>query len=164
MSEEKEDWLKELSNRHYRIIGKAIHAWAQLEMQVYDYLRDEIPDKVYKALFNRHRPFSELCDILLLVFSIRYAYKGDVLLSDAEEMLKKTKNLTRNRNKLAHNPVMFWLDKIEEEVVVVDKIVEGKSGKNTKLDLEEIEKFAEEVDEVKFKLMETIMELTRPGV
>lgn len=68
-------------------------------------------------------------------------------MKELEITLDRIEELAIQRNKIAHNPVMFWLDSSGEHADIVNAIFDGKLGIETNLDMDAIESFTANCDE-----------------
>lgn len=156
-----EEFLENLSDELYVCIGRAMHTWAKLELQLYDYLRDVGPsEKVYKRLFKAHKSIPDRCALLLSFVEKNYQVHSNFF-NELEGTLSDIEKLAEKRNKIAHNPVLFWIEEESGNSELVNGIIDGKNGRFTKFDMEQINEFSGQVDDARFRLIKSMLNFSR---
>ena len=151
-----EDWFSKFSDEHYLEIGKAVSGWGELESLIYEYINKHIDNEIlYDFLSKSFRSFTKRQDYLFVLLRAKFG--------DSEE-LKKLKNtfnesakLATRRNDIAHNPMNFWLN--DDGTDIVGGIIHGRTQLGVDIDLQAIKTFREEVHTMKFKIMNSIIDV-----
>ncbi len=148
------NWIETFTEKHYIAIGQAVTAWGELERTVNNYLARYISQAiVYEFTTKKIQSFKIRCDFLKEL--IAEECKDDEKLKQLGAVINEAKQLSDRRNTIAHNPIAFWLD--IESKDVVGRIVHSRTGNDTEVDLEAINKFTDEAEEIKYKLMDAMV-------
>jgi hypothetical protein len=148
-----EDNFIDQSDKHYEILGRAVHNWADMEHSVFGYLKNFCgAEKAYKELISSEFiKLSTKLNILYCFVDIRMkkntlTYERD--LDDVFKLFKDIKKLNSERNKFIHNPIGYWLDSEEESLVnglLIGKEI-GKDAEFSNYELNNIKVFTDNVE------------------
>ena len=154
------NWLEEKDKEHYICIGKAVHYWSLIELELYDQLRTQCNSNSLSKLFKNYLIFQKRCDLLLIFVENNFQYDSNAL-EKVNDILKEMCKLSKTRNKIAHNPLMFWLNNIEDdsESEFVNGILNGIDGNFTNIDMDKIDKFTNECIKVRENFIKIMSEL-----
>jgi len=155
-----DDWLSQLSDDHYLEVGRAVTSWGKIESLIYEYIRQHLhSEDVYNCISSNIRAFDQRCDLMLAL-----AKENARDNSDADELkivLSKAKTLSKQRNKIAHNPIRFWLS--EDDSNIVGGIIHSRTGQNTKLDIQSVKNFANSVHELQNEIVDAVRKAESSG-
>ncbi len=152
--ETEDDWYTNLTEEHYLEVGRAVTEWGELEMLIYGYLEKYIPAVgLYEFLAKQMRNFAFRCDLLEVL--VKSKAVDETKVQDLVENLKKAKKLADDRNLLAHNPMQFWLNDTNTEIV--GGIVHSRTGRSANFDLAKVKAFTKEAHELRFAIMNSVL-------
>lgn len=133
-----------------RLVGKAILKFGDIELISIKCLalipKDKLDDSASRLEFGRRagqlleilEGRNSLCEHLITI----------------RDGLKKAKDLAKTRNLIAHNPVMLdiFVNEDDTEAMARHSITSARSEKGSSLDLEALEEFSAEVEQLSAKL------------
>jgi len=156
---EEDDWFDKMTDSHFLEVGRAATEWGELEMLIYQYLERAISsESLYGFLTKKIRGFEGRCELLLHVVRADVVDKSRT--RALEQALATAKKLTEKRNLLAHNPMKFWIDDTE----IKGGIIHSRSGNEMGLDLTAVKNFISSTHEVRYEIMNAMIEATGRGV
>lgn len=150
------------------MVGKAIRAFSELEVELHLCLREFLPLESYEHLAKkRHLSIPILTSVVYAMVSIDVAKLEPVdreqLETDLRACLDEIESLSKTRNKLAHSPVSIWQNSGLFPRSRYDGvgIFRSANGKELQLDLTSIETFALATVEARRKLQVVMSHISR---
>lgn len=133
---ETEDWIA--------AVGKAMVSFAEIELVTYKCLAHIPSDKIYES--SSSLPFARRVDLIVEI--LEGGSPLPVGVSDFVALLKRSKELAKTRNDIAHNPVMMnvFVNKTTGDVLLERSIEAARGGRF--IDISAAKEFAAEVEDI----------------
>ncbi len=158
--EHNENYLETLSDELSLALGRAIWTFAKIEALTYEYIKELSKDSLNDLLGRQ--TFKSRMDLVKKL--IERIENLDAEKAQALSVINKLDSLLKRRNMIAHNPWLIWID-LEQEIFMTEihdasKPMDKQNAKET-LNLEKINQFTIETQEIVLELKRALAPLTK---
>lgn len=149
-----DEYVKEM-NEWYFAIGKAIVIFGEIELITHQFLVHFSKEKI--AATASRQSFTFRADLITEILTGRNSKSEQI--NAFIQMLKRSRELARTRNDIAHNPVMLnvFASKISDDLAIEQCISTIRGNRN--IDLPDLKKFADEVESLAKRMWSQFLKL-----
>jgi hypothetical protein len=148
-----QDYLEELSDELSMALGKAIWTFAKIEALTFEYIKKLSRDDLNSLLDN-----PSISSRIKLIRKLIDRIKGfDIEKAQALVVIKEIETLLKDRNTIAHNPWLIWID-LELNDFVTE--IHNPSKATHKLNLNSVNAFTDKAGSLVLKLRSALIPLS----
>lgn len=154
MAKPKKHYVDELGDGLSLALGRAVWAFSGIEKLMFEYMKQLSKDDLHDLI--GHQTIYKRIEIIKKLIN---RIKGfDIEKAEATLSLDKIAKFITNRNTLAHNPWLTWIDFERREFVTE---IQNVSNPTQKLNLKDVEKFTVDVGELTQELKDKLNVLVK---